>query len=230
MCGVKNNSDILSIIFFSCLDPQGELLGRPALPSHSSWQLAPWAAGLQPTRPWVLVNSPFHSHQNCKENHMFPGAITTMGPGIASEQHPRGSNTSNHNWHHEWESESAEGGHKKQLTLKHFPYFCQNTGFDLGEPTQNNMWTSWFPPSRNHYLSSVISQDYLLQETSSDEASWFLCYCSWLNNLKYRGQNEINKKKEGQTFHQVQEFCFAVAWSNVSFPLKFIPPALKLIK
>lgn len=93
-----------------------------------------------------------------------------------------------------------------QLTLEHFPYFHQNMGFDLGESKQ---WTSSFLPSQKHYLSRVISQYHFLQETS-DAASWLLCYCSWANNLKYRGQNEINKKKEGQTFHQVQEFCFAV--------------------
>lgn len=118
---------------------------------------------------------------------------------------------------------------KSQLTLEHFPYFCKNMGFVLRESTKNKMWTSWFPHSQKHHLSSVISQDHFLQETSSDAASWFICCCSWPNNLKYRGQNEINKKK-GQTFHQVQEFCFAVEWSNVSFPLKFIPPALKPTK
>lgn len=139
--------------------------------------------------------------------------------------------TPNHNIHTMNVSQSLQRVvTSSQLTLGHFPKFCQNMGFDLWESTQKNMWTSWFPPFQNHYLSRVISQHHFLQEISSDAASQFPCYCSWPNYLKYREQNEINKKKEGQTFHQVQEFCFAVEWSNVSFPLKFIPPALKLTK
>lgn len=65
-----------------------------------------------------------------------------------SNKQPGCGNTSNHNTLHPMNASQnlQRSVMTHQLTLEHFSSFCQNEVIDLGESTQNDTWTSWFPP------------------------------------------------------------------------------------
>lgn len=208
----------------------------------------PWGQGeAELLRP---CSSLFHICQNCKWNHAFPLASSMTSAGISREgtvinrEEVATLHTTTVFTLWMW-AEACRGGHQQLTRSGTFQLVLSIWGFWFRRIYPG--WHAGFlvsthppPPPKTNKLQISIQWDFpaLLsaRNLSSHAALWFFCFCSWPEHLKCRGQNEINKKKKnnqktgGQTFHHFQEFSFTVEWSNFSFPLKFVPPALKLTK